>query len=209
MTFAEKIVRQAARRLAETEERALRETTFALGLLGIPFDRNDIAVSVSWGHLDCGPAGQYGVRSSVTIRWRPGADRILRDAKEGEVVRWEDRGGDEEGGRGMKLIDGEALLAWIEGRFLGDEEELARFISGCEVEAAIRQSIDARPSPIRLLAEHYRDGAPRKTAADNAAGYGFYFEDEPKNEDVEAYVAGILDALADELGEPPLEEPRE
>lgn len=110
----------------------------------------------------------------------------------------------------MKLIDGEALLAWLgEHFFLGSVQRGSmRWAIACEVEAAIVQSIGARPSPVRLLAEHYRDGAPRKTAADNAAGYGFYFEDEPKNEDVEAYVAGILDALADELGEPPLEEPK-
>lgn len=73
MRLAEKIVRQAARRTAWKTERALRETAFALGLLGIPFDRSDLSVQVWWEHLDCGPVSGPGARFEVAVRWRPGS----------------------------------------------------------------------------------------------------------------------------------------
>lgn len=97
----------------------------------------------------------------------------------------------------MKMIDGEALLARVKGRFLGDEEELARFISGCEVEAAIQRSIGARPSPVRLLADKLSHEAEDECMRPKRTAYN-----------VMQSIVDRLGALADELGEPPLEGPK-
>lgn len=98
----------------------------------------------------------------------------------------------------MKMIDGEDLLAWLGERFfLTYDRGSPRWAAACEVEAALCQHIDARPSPVRLLADRLSHEADDERENPRRAAY-----------DAMRDIVDRLDALADELGEPPLEQPK-